>query len=134
MRVLWALCCCFRLVTRLLPRMTYGKTNPNAIFGSYFIRSRAPIFGWGRPDSDIRKWKPEKSPVSDLPGTGYSIAIRKRSFSDPETMLIHECFSAKLRFLKVRRLDEDLYSRNASMLVRENLPHVTCLRTREPAW
>ena len=39
-------CCCFRLVTRLLPPVTYGETNPDAFFGYDFMQNWVPHFGW----------------------------------------------------------------------------------------
>ena len=63
--VSWCYYCCFRLVARLLPPMTYGKPTPDAIFGYDFIRNEALIAGGSRPENNVRNWKSEKSPVSD---------------------------------------------------------------------
>ena len=53
----------FKLLPRLLPPMTYGKQNPNAIFEYNFIRilfEPGPSFsGGGRPENGIQKYSVE---------------------------------------------------------------------------
>ena len=67
--------------------MTYGKPKPVVFFGYDLSDGGSPFSGGGRPENDIRKWKPEKPPVSGLYDLRTGFAIRERSFSGPETML-----------------------------------------------
>ena len=89
MRVLYYYCC-FWLVTRLVASyhgMTHGKPNPDAFFEYDFIRNLALIPGEDRPENDTRKWKPENHQCRVSLELQAGFAIRKRSFSDPETVV-----------------------------------------------
>ena len=75
-----AVCCLF---PRLLPPLICVKPTLDAIFEWGFRPKNEPPFsGGGRPQNDIRKWKPEKSPVSGLKDRkiGFEIRIQNRCF------------------------------------------------------